>query len=196
MQATLYTKAPEVQEIVKAAFPEYAGKRFSVSAFNGPMTLTSYWSGGSRDYFAFVSLESERAVSVPENGTPWVNPNGFKVDALPENIVLVRYTKGLHESTCVYVRPENMTKFLPAPAETTREQKIVLSATRSLKSSYAGIKDYRFNQAREYTGISREAWEQAKGELIAKGLLNKAGAITDEGRNVIGWTNLSTIGKA
>jgi hypothetical protein len=33
--------------------------------------------------------------------------------------------------------------------------------------------------------MSREQWEEAKASLISKGLLNKAGAITVNGRNAL-----------
>lgn len=195
MSTTLHTSAPEVQSLVRTAFPGYSGKRFTVETFSGPMVLNSYWSGGSRDYWALVNMATGKVFTVPENGTPWTNPRGFKVGRLPLNLALVRHSKGHYESTCVYVSPENISKYLPAPAELSREEKIVLAATSGLKSSYAGIKDYRFHEANQMTGIPRSLWDSTKAELIGKGLLNKAGAITDAGRNAIGRTDLYQIGK-
>jgi hypothetical protein len=72
---------------------------------------------------------------------------------------------------------------LPAPTELTEDEEIVLVATRSLKASYGGVSNYRLSEARRYTGIDLHRWETAKAMLIAKKLLNKAGAITVEGRN-------------
>lgn len=70
---------------------------------------------------------------------------------------------------------------------------MVLAATRGLKSSYAGIKNYRFHAARESTGITEPEWNQAKDACMAKGLLNRAGAISDDGRNAIEWTQLESL---
>lgn len=186
MSNTLHVDTPEVRAIVSRAFPEYNGKRFRVEIFQGPMRLDSYWSGGSRDYWTAVRLNDGATATVPENGTPW-NPTLEQVEQLPENTALVQYHAGNFEYVTVYVRPESINHLmLPAPVELSRDEKIVLSATRCFKSSYAGIKNYRFSEANQSTGISLEAWDAAKASLIGKGLLNKAGAITDQGRNAIG----------
>lgn len=80
----------------------------------------------------------------------------------------------------------------PKPALAWAES-VVLAATRSLKSSYAGIKNYRFYEAHERTGITETEWDSAKAVCIQKGLLNRAGAITDDGRNAIEWTRLESL---
>ena len=98
---------------------------------------------------------------------------------------------GLH----YYIHPQNATALLPAKADLTSLEKLILEATRSLKSSYMGrdryqmkLEDYRYS-ADAKNGIAfptRAEWEQAKADLYAKGYLNKAGAITVKGRNAIG----------
>lgn len=50
---------------------------------------------------------------------------------------------------------------------------------------YLQPKDYRFQTAQEYTKITREDWDAAKANLISRGMLNKAGAITVDGRNAV-----------
>ncbi len=97
---------------------------------------------------------------------------------------------GKDHGITIYVNPENISKMLPPAEETPWEEKVVLSATRSLKSSYGGIKDYRFYEASRETGITKPEWDKAKESLINKGMLNKSGAITDKGRNVIGNVDL------
>lgn len=181
---------PEVVSLVKKAFPEYNGRRISVEPFHGPMAMNSYWSGGSRDYWAIVNMVTGQQVQIQENGTPW-NPGIAPLQALPVNAAIVRHGCGPYESVTVYVNPENLNRYmLPDSTELTRDQKIVLSATRGLKSSYAGIKNYRFSRAASIASITLEQWETAKAELISSGHLNKAGAITDDGRNAIGRTDL------
>ena len=177
--------SPEVRSIVAKAFPEYRGKRYSVEAFRGPMRLTSYWDGGSRDYYAAVPLiDGPGRLEVPENGTPFTKELK-PLEVLPAGTALVRYTMGRHEAVCVYVNAENLTKLLPPPVELTDDEKLVLTKTRGLKSSYAGVSNYRFVSAQRETGITAERWEAAKASCIARGLLNRAGAITDAGRNVV-----------
>lgn len=75
-------------------------------------------------------------------------------------------------------------------------EKVVLCATRSYKSSYAGVSDYRYAEAHRMVKISKEEWERAKSELISKGLLNKAGAITSKGKNAVGREDLYNLKKS
>jgi hypothetical protein len=185
----------EVREIAKLAFPDYTGKKFKVEAFQGPMRCDSYWSEGSRDYWVVLNLETGKSEPIPENGTPF--SNGGKVSQeLPINgaLVLRAISRGVEAGITIYLRPENIrADMLPAPVDLDWKEKVVLSATRSLKSTYAGIKNYRFHEANERTGIALVQWEVARARLIERGLLNKAGAITDEGKNAIGWTDLSSL---
>lgn len=194
MTEALYaSKLPEVRDIGLVAFPSYSGKRFKVQTLEGSIRLDSYWSGGSIDYWSFVDLATMKTRSVQENGTPFSNGRQIEqLTELPFNVALVRHSIfcGKDMGLTVYVRPDQMSQIaLPAPVELTREEKIVLCFTASLKSSYAGIKNYRFHEAHEDTGITLEAWESSKGALITRGLLNKAGAITEDGRNAINGVN-------
>jgi len=193
---TVWTNAEEVKEVAKAAFPDYNGKKFKVKEFPASgMDLTSYWSGGSRDYYAFVDLNTKKVAPVPQNGSGHGDGNA-KVTSLPDNIVVVEhsYFCGKDFGCTVYVGKENLTKMLPAATEISLDEKIVLVATRSYKSSYAGETECRFKNAQRETKISRERWDAAKEQCIAKKLLNKAGAITNEGRNAVdGIYNLYTL---
>lgn len=184
-----HTNKPEVKDIVNRAFPEYTGRDFVVKTFDGPMQLRSYWDEGSKDYWVIMNLANGKSKRIPENGSIQ-NPKVYKISKLPPNFVVVNYFTGRIKRVTVYVGQENLTKMLPAPNEVSWYEKVVLSATRSLKSSYAGIPDYRFYQANKDTGITKQEWDQAKQNLISKGMLNRAGAITNDGRNAIGHKNL------
>ena len=81
-------------------------------------------------------------------------------------------------------------QLLEGETELTREQRIVLIATRSYKSSYAGVGNYRYIEAARETGISLADWERSKAECQQMGYLDKRGAITVDGRNVVGQTQL------
>lgn len=187
------TNNPEVKEVIKKAFPGYNGRHITVELFY-PMSLASYWSGGYRDYFAVVSLDpnQQNIASVPENASGFSAPEQY-LETLPLNCALIRWHRGPHDSVSVFVNQDNLAKMLPGAMEITLPEKIVLAATRGYKSSYAGRKDNRFYEANSYTGISQEMWQKAKESCISKGLLNKAGAITDDGRNAIGSYNISNI---
>jgi len=192
--AVYYTSAPEVQEIARAAFPDYNGKKFGLEAFQGPMNLASYWDGGSRTFYAVIDLNTKKAVEIPQSGTMF-DKETYHASKLPYNIAIVAHkiSSGKDAGITIYLNPENLTKMLPAPDDVTWAEKVVLAATIGLKSSYAGIKDYRFREALQDTGITRVEWDGAKASLIQKGMLNNAGAITDKGKNAIGWTNLHSL---
>lgn len=186
----MYIDSPEVRALVNRAFPQYKGKSFRVSPFEGPMHLHSYWDGGSRNYWCAVRLTDGATSAVPENGTMFTPAIG-ECKELPADTVLIQYHAGNHEYCEVYVKPENLNRFmLPAAVQLSREESIVLVATRTFKNSYAGRANCRFFEANEVTKISLAEWEAAKAGLKSKGLLNKAGAITDAGRNAIGNTQI------
>ena len=186
----LHISTPEVKELALKAFPDYRGKKFRVEGLElkAPRSLTSYWSGGHRDYWALVNLNNGKVFHVPENGTPFVNRGkSFQIGCLPVGIALVHWSKsGYFESITISVHPNNLNRMaLPPISELSENEKMVLKYTRSLKSSYAGISNYRFHEASRETGITLSVWEQTKASLIVKGLLNKAGAITESGRNAV-----------
>ncbi len=186
-------KTPEVKALAFLCFPNFTGKTFKVEPVTpNPITLTSYWEGGSRDYHVIVNLETNQTQSIPENGTPYTyGGKAFVLPVLPMNFAIVTYHQGRCDYILIRMNPGNIrADMLPAPIELTWAEKVVLSATRSYKSSYAGIKNYRFHEAKSYTGILMPEWETAKASLIQKRLLNNAGAITDDGRNAIGRADL------
>lgn len=192
---TIHTNAPEVRNLAAQAFPGYNGKTFSVSAFNGPRSLPSCWDSGSRSYYVLVNMATGKTWTVPENGNPFSNGGKtFRIGRLPHNVALVEHhiAFGKDMGIAICVHPENLNRYaLPAPQELTRGQKIVLSYTRSRKSSHNGRN--RQQMAFEDCGFPAADWEKSKAECIAVGWLNKAGAITDAGRNVIGWLDPWTL---
>jgi len=197
MNESYYSNSPEIRDIALKAFPDYNGKQFKVDIFKGPMNLTSYWDGGSKTYYAIVSMKTGKVKEIPENGGMY-GGRPFKISKLPEGFAVIEHSifMGKDMGITIFVNPENLSKMLPAPDEVTWAEKVVLSATRSYKSSYAGIKDYRFHEALKDTGIKKSEWDEAKQNLIQKGFLNKAGAITDKGKNAIGNTNLWSLKKS
>jgi hypothetical protein len=165
----------------------YTGKKFKLST-DIPKTLNSYWDGGSREYYYFFDLKDGKMLTMPANH-PMFDKVPNKLDHLPKGVILVNNTIfcGKELGLTFYVNQEDLAPLLPNPESTeelTQFDKIVLAATRGLKSSYAGIPDYRFSEAAKETGITKDEWQKAKENMINKGYLNKAGAITPKGRNV------------
>lgn len=189
----------QVKDVIARLFPTYKGRRdvYIIAAEQAELSGT-YWEGGSRtEYAAYEPISKAlRALprfDPPQFGGPQVAPKVPLTDGNGHYIVVAAYHQGSFEYISLYVHPDNIVALLPAPIELTLAQKVVLVFTRGLKSSYAGIADYRFHEAHERTGISRQQWDEAKAACIAQGLLNKAGAITADGKNAAGTADTYSI---
>jgi hypothetical protein len=182
-----------VRQIISAAYPDYKGKKVSLHPTENPINVKSYWDGGTRSYFVFVRLDNMLASGeVPAQSMFDRQIIGAEAVKLPAGVVCVeRHYYGNSESITIHCPAESVNGLaLPAPVQVSRDEEIVLTATRSLKSSYAGIPNYRFHEARRDTGITLEQWETAKAGLISRGLLDKRGALTIAGRNAAGSKQL------
>jgi len=183
----LSAKSPEVREIISKCFPDYTGNKCDIRISEGTHHLNSYWSGGSRTYFVFFNLITNQTFQIPDSH-PYFNKCGnLEMKMLPPSILLVEHCIfcGKDVGITIFVHPDNMPKFLPVNnVEISEDEKLVLKLTRGLKSSYAGISDYRFHEAKR-KGINRERWDNALKSCIEKGLLAKNKAITNKGRNLI-----------
>lgn len=180
--------------IINRCFPDYKGKKVEISD-SIPGSMNSYWDGGSRNTWAIYDLDTGKAQHVPSNhpffesDRPRTMNDFFGTDELPKNKLLVEHSifQGKDMGIRIYGHAEKVLPMLHSlPEPVSDHEKTVLKFTRSLKSSYAGIKNYRFKEAKRETGITESQWESAKQALIDKKLLTKAGAITPRGQNALG----------
>jgi hypothetical protein len=178
---------------------EYSGRKFR-AVVGETMSIPAdagLWSGGSRDLFYFIRLADGARVPAPgQNAAPWDRSSSDRRMAIEPGYAVVCHSIfcGKDSGLTFYVHPADATAMLPAPSgDLTKAQRIVLICTRSYKSSYAGMSDYRFQEASRQTAITRDDWESAKASLIASGHLNKAGAITTKGKNAIGRADLLQV---
>ena len=173
-----------IKKIVTIAYPNYNGKKIAISDFI-PSNLNSYWDGGSRDYFVFYHLDENKAIPVHSNHPYFEATQPRLLGQLPDRVLLVQHTIfcGKDLGITIYANKTDLQPMLPNNVSVSSNESIVLEYTASLKSSYAGIKNYRYHKAHRQTKINLEQWESAKNQLIIKKLLNKAGAITPAGRN-------------
>lgn len=191
---TIYIEADAtIRSIVSATFPDYRGRKFRLNVSDSPLNVRSSWDGGSRSYYRFLNLATLQASCEVPAQSAFDRPiSGADAVVLPDGFACVEHSIfcGNDTGITIHIRPENSARFLPTPVELSREQRIVLVATRSLKSSYQGISNYRFVEATRDTDISSEQWETAKADLIARGLLDSRGALTVAGRNAAGHDSL------
>ena len=73
----------KTKDLVRLAFPEYRGRKIYEQIATRPVDVTSFWDGGSRDWFVMIDLRDGRIVKIPQNGTPYdggrMMPNGVTV---------------------------------------------------------------------------------------------------------------------
>src|SRR3990167_1777479 len=181
------TMPEEVRKVCHAAFPSYNGRMFKVRYADGPLSVRSYWDGGSRDTYAFVRLADYATLPVPTAHPVFDREAPRDVDAveIPSGAVCVEHTIfcGKDLGLTIHVRAEDATPLLPPPDDVPPDVRTVCRYTAGYKNTYAGRSNRRFEEANQETGITAERWEAAKVEATTRGYLNKAGAITPAGRN-------------
>lgn len=183
----MFTNHPEVEQLGRLAYPDYTGRKFQVHPCE-TVNVSSYWEGGTRSFFKFVRLHDMFvSTEIPAQSAFDQKIKGATSVKLIPGLVCVEHTIfcGKDMGICIHVHPENAPRYLHKPVDLTDDEKIVLKFTVGLKSSYAGIKNYQYYEANRKTGITWERWNDAKKQLISKKLLNAAGAVTNEGRNVM-----------
>jgi hypothetical protein len=178
----IHTTDRSVKRIALAAFPGYKGRSFELRSIAHPMDLRDSWEGGSRNYYRFVRL-ADLAVSgeVPAQSAFDTRVAGLESVTVPPGFACVQHCIfcGKDLGLRVHANPVDLAPLLPAPASLTRAESLVLAIVRSLKSSA------RAEEARRF-GLDAATWDMVKAGLIIAGMLNRAGAITDAGRNAIG----------
>ena len=182
---------PKLSEILAVAFPNCKLRQYRVESREKVSITGTYWNSGCRNSFVAVDLESMEKIDLPHFNPP--NFGGPQEDPVidlttqSKQVCIVEHSQsGTHEYITFYFNPSNITGFFkPDSNSLSKNEKIVLYATRSLKSSYAGIKEYRFKEANSATGITKLEWNDCVGDLIAKKYLRKNKSITPAGKNAI-----------
>lgn len=177
-----------IKKLVSATFPGYTGRKYKLHVSDAPINCASYWDGGSRSYFRFINLASlEASQQLPAQSAFDTKIAGIDAVLVPPGFACIEHSifMGKDGGITIHIPPENAANLLPAPIILTQFEKIVLVATRGLKSSYNGIKDYRYQESHIQTGITHDEWCDAVMALMNRGLLSRAGAITPKGMNAI-----------
>jgi hypothetical protein len=153
---------------------DHACMTFHVFMPNGEVRTESGGYGGynmfnSRTKAGMINRGSRKPVPLPPNTQVLVHNTGWKTS-----------------SATLYIRPEDVTPMLPSTLPgLTWAMIVVLLATRTLKSSYAGIKDYRKHEACKSTGITPPEYDKAQEQCMQLGYLRKNKSINAAGKNAI-----------
>lgn len=180
---TVYSEDAVLRRMVDATGEHVPKGRIQVKEFH-PVHPTSYWSGGSRDYWFLCDLATGKLSSpVVENGSGFT-PDVPKIESLPEGVALLKVTKSAWTNATVYVRPENLAPLLPTPKdELSEDEVVVLVCTASLKAFARRENAARCWGVRLPNDTTSRRWDEAVASLRRKGLVDSRGAITMEGRN-------------
>ena len=166
------------------------------------------WDGGSRDTYRALRLSDGAEIPLSDGDAAFHGKQQDQTYTLAAGIVVINHCifRGKDMGIRIYMHPDNAAPLLPAPSDLPPYGRLVLTLTRDKKSSYQGRDRYAMGAeemeycrgiddtySRKHIGLgpslpypTRAQWDEAKAELIARGLLNKAGAITPAGRNAIG----------
>jgi hypothetical protein len=195
MSQVIHLEPSQVPTVLRGSYAGYKYKVLVCESVTIPATA-GLWDSGSRDSYQGVELATgKRYPLTMENTSPW---NGVRRDIevqLDNGKAIVEHSIhcGKDEGLTFYIHPSNAIGLIPAKIELTPYQRLVLVATSSLKSSYAGRDRYQMANGEHHCMNAlngsdyptRDQWREAQASLIAAGYLNKAGAITVKGRNAI-----------
>ena len=177
---------PFLDNLVKIAHPDCTLRKGTIHVQDKVTFYGTMWSDGSRNVFSVVNLsDPSTLVRIPVEefmATPEAQSRHSIPLNLPSGICVICWTQGAGFLT-VYLHPDNVNFADVESVSLTDDEYIVLICTRKYKSSYAGVKDYRFHEARREYNITLDRWVIARQDCVVKGLLNKSGAITTLGRN-------------
>lgn len=169
METVYLTRSdPTVDELIRAAFPGLACQKVEAIVTESVRFYSTNWDEGNRREYVVVRLADKQTFRIEE--APFMERSGLheKTYTLPPGFVVVVHVIGRYEHIEIHTAADNVTRLLPAPAALSEDEEIVLVATRSLKASYGGVNNYRFSEARRYTGIDLHRWETARASLIAR----------------------------
>ncbi len=179
---------PDVAKVCHAAFPDYTGRKVKIEYTDRPLDLRSYWDEGSRNYYAIVRLADCQVMSVPEQSMNDRQIAGVDTFVLPAGYVVVAHVIfcGRDLGLTITCRTDAQ-KMLPTDEvdNLTDDEKLVLIATVSRKSSYAGVSDYRAHELMRKYHLSQTRIDTARESLRDKKMLTATNAITIAGRNVV-----------
>jgi hypothetical protein len=188
----IYLEASQVPMHLRGSYTGRTFRAYVVTSVEMPADAGT-WSEGSREMWCLRRLSDGQSVNITDTySAPWSGQRSDRKIAMVPGVVAVTHSisHGRDVGLTIYVHPDDATKLLPAPVDLTDHERIVLRATRSYKASYGGADRYTmaWRDAQGKLFPTKAGWAIAKESLIAKGLLDKRGALTVAGRNAIGRT--------
>lgn len=107
---------PELQAVVRAAFPSYRKHKVIISVTASVELTGTFWDGGSRSSYVAVELATKRSKGAPQYAPPqFGGPRVAPCVELPPGVAIVECGTfcGKPATAHLYLHPDNATKFLP-----------------------------------------------------------------------------------
>lgn len=104
-----------IKAMVKKAFPDYRGRKFSLRVVDAPIDCRSSWDGGSRSYFVFANLATgEVSEQVPAQSGYDKPITGLDRVELPDGFICIEHVifQGIDCGMTLHILPSNMAKML------------------------------------------------------------------------------------
>lgn len=106
----------QARPIVKATFPDYRGRKFSLEFTDRVCFYNVNWSGGSKNEYRLVNIDGRVGSLIGVNAAPWDNPvEGQTMDLMPDVLVVKHvYFCGKDLGITIYAHYSLAPKFLTA----------------------------------------------------------------------------------
>lgn len=113
---TIKLNTAQARPIVRATFPDYRGRKFSLEFTDSVSFYNVAWSGGSKNEYRLVNVGGQIGHLVGINAAPWDNPvEGQDMDLTPDVLVVKRvFFCGKDLGITIYAHPSLGPKFLTA----------------------------------------------------------------------------------
>jgi hypothetical protein len=103
------------KQVINRVFPEYKGRRVTLVVHDVCTLTGTYWSGGSRSYYAGVNLETGDIGHLKgTNAAPWNSQvEGLQIPLTESLAVLEHRYSGTWQAIWIHVHPSLYTKLEP-----------------------------------------------------------------------------------
>lgn len=166
-----------------ASLLDYNGHKVDVEISDAKMYLQSFWDSGSKKEFYCFDMSGKHIPIIVQNA-PLPFYDGPKADYIPspDRFIIEHSTFGGKDmGLTVYLHPQSiMVKSLPATSKPDIQQNDLFILT-----TIKAYKSFARPDAYKRAGFTTTEVDKIKERLFQQGYINKAGAITPAGRNIV-----------
>jgi hypothetical protein len=105
-------KKAQIAPLLEVAFPEYAGRKFSVEFCELVRLYNLNWDGSTKNDYVAISMGTGNSAELPERA-PWSNPFEGQVLKMTEDMVIAKHTFfcGQDMGVTFYAHPRRRQEF-------------------------------------------------------------------------------------